>query len=365
MASELVVPVVQVQNVRPHENADKLALCDVLGYQMVIPKDSYKDGDVGVYFPADTLIPEEWSEKFGVRNFLKGKDKDRVGKIRLRGEPSFGLIVRIPEGVSWNIGDNVADYFGCQKYEPPIRASAGDAAPYDENLDPYIERYTDLQNGRIFTEVFQEGDEVVATEKLHGTNCRLGIVRDVAIFAASMSLRRKRPEKRSVPGLVAEFDDPEMKSNTYWFPWTLEPVRELINALAVGSCKTITLYGEVYGGSVQSLDYGIPKGKGLGFRAFDLCVDGKYLDWEEFDRLCTEHEVPVAPVLYRGVYSMEKMKELADGKTTLEGAEHIREGIVVKPVRERLDPKVGRAVVKIIGTEYELSKHKEKDTKDV
>jgi RNA ligase (TIGR02306 family) len=332
---------------------------------MVIPKNSYKDGDVGVYFPADTLLPEEWAEKFGVRNFLKGKEKDRVGKIRLRGEPSFGLIARIPDEVSWNVGDNVAEYFGCKKYEPPIRASAGDAAKYDENLDPLIERYTDIQNGRIFTEVFQEGEEVVATEKLHGTNSRVGIVRDVDVFAASMSVRRKRPEKKDVPGLVAEFDDAEMKANTYWFPWTLKPVQDLINSFCDGDHKVITLYGEVYGGSVQSLDYGIPKGRGLGFRAFDLCIDGRYVDWVDFRALCEKYEVPMVPVLYQGPYSMSKMKELADGDTTLEGASHIREGIVVKPVRERLDPKVGRAVVKIIGTEYELSKHKEKDTKDV
>jgi hypothetical protein len=62
---------------------------------------------------------------------------------------------------------------------------------------------------------------------------------------------------------------------------------------------------------------------------------------------------------------MEKIKELADGETTLGNSDHIREGVVVKPVNERIDPKIGRAVLKYIGTEYELSKHAGKDTKDI
>ena len=136
MASTLTVPVSVIENIRPHGNADKLELCDILGYQMAIPKGKYKDGDVVVYIPADTLLTDEWAEKFGVKNFLRGKNKDRVGKIRLRGEPSFGLVVSIPEGQEWSVGDNVAEYFDCKKYTPPIRATAGDAAAYDERIDP-------------------------------------------------------------------------------------------------------------------------------------------------------------------------------------------------------------------------------------
>jgi len=99
MASTLTVPVAVIQNVRIHPNADKLDLCDVLGYQMAIPKGKYKDGDIVVYIPADTILPNEWAEKFGVKDFLKGQEKDRVGKIKLRGEPSFGLVVGLPENL--------------------------------------------------------------------------------------------------------------------------------------------------------------------------------------------------------------------------------------------------------------------------
>jgi hypothetical protein len=75
--------------------------------------------------------------------------------------------------------------------------------------------------------------------------------------------------------------------------------------------------------------------------------------------------VPTVPVLYRGPFSLQKMKELADGNSTLTGADHIREGVVVKPVKERTHPKVGRLALKYIGIQYSLSKHQDMDTKDV
>jgi hypothetical protein len=208
MASELVVPVARVKNLREHPNAALLCLADVLGYQMVLPLEEkeggsvvrkfvkgardekgkrvpfdgqvgveveevyftfkYAENDLVVYFPADTLLPAEWADKFGVKAFLRGKNQDRVGRISLRGEPSFGLVVSLPDGVQWQEGDNVADYYGCKKYEPPIRATAGDAAAYDPNLDPFVQKYTDIQNGRIFVDLFADGEEVVVTEKIHG-----------------------------------------------------------------------------------------------------------------------------------------------------------------------------------------------------
>jgi RNA ligase (TIGR02306 family) len=117
------------------------------------------------------------------------------------------------------------------------------------------------------------------------------------------------------------------------------------------------MYGEVYGGSIQNLAYGIPKGKGLGFRVFDIKCDGRYFDWDKLVEICQKFNVDMVPNLYRGPYSMDEMKKLAEGKTTLVscgGDVHMREGIVVKPVIERIHPSIGRVVLKYISTEYDL-----------
>jgi len=366
MASSCVVPVVELKNVRPHPNADKLEICDVLGYQMCVPKGRYKDGDVGVYFPADVLLPAEWAEKFEVRNFLRGKNKDRVGKIKLRGEPSFGLVVDIPEGQDWKLGDNVADYFGATKYEPPIRPGVQNMAAYDGNIDPYFEEYTDIENGKLFIDIFEEGEEVIATEKIHGTNSRVGIINGCPV-AGSHTTRKQRPrEKIDTHGvdkeIPCEWDSNKVKHDIYWSPWSIEKVRRLLLTLAEGG-RSVILYGEVYGRSIQSLGYGYEKGKGFGYRAFDLKINGKYLDYDGFASYCTAFGIEQVPVIYRGPFYFEKINEVADGQSIMPNANHCREGVVVKPVHERNHVKIGRVVLKYIGTEYSLGKHS--DYKDV
>lgn len=419
MSSMFVVPVAKVINLREHPNASLLGLADVLGYQMVLPlvedpdgcivrsffkgvrdekgkrvactssadglasveatncqavtapteevrfRHAYSEGELVVYFPADTVLPAAWVDKFGVRALMKGPDQNRVGRIRLRGEPSFGLVAPIPKDVLWTEGDNVADFFGATKYEPPMRVSCGDAAPVDSLIDPYFLRFTDIQNGRIFTDVFTPGEEVIFTEKIHGTNCRVGLLGGRPV-AGSMEVRRTRPMKElNGQAVECELDSPEIRSSTYWFPFSLKGVSSMLADLAEGTKNNVILYGEVYGGSIQSLTYGIPKGRGVGFLVFGLSVNGRYLDWDTLAALCQQHCVETVPVVYRGPFSMELAKQHADGNTVVAADGQIREGIVVYPLKERIDPKLGRAVLKFIGTEYELSKHKERDNKDV
>jgi hypothetical protein len=49
---------------------------------------------------------------------------------------------------------------------------------------------------------------------------------------------------------------------------------------------------------------------------------------------------------------MEKMIELAEGPSLIPGANHLREGIVVKPVEERFHTAVGRVALKLVSLAY-------------
>jgi hypothetical protein len=49
------------------------------------------------------------------------------------------------------------------------------------------------------------------------------------------------------------------------------------------------------------------------------------------------------------------MKQYTDGKTTFDGA-HIREGIVMKPTKERVEPELGRVILKSVSEAYLLRK---------
>lgn len=328
--STLIVEVCKIENVLPHENADALDLAHIKGWQCVIPKGKYMPGDLITYIPIDALIPEEHSERWGITKYLS---KGRVRCARLRGEPSFGVIVD-REDQNWAEGQDVAEFYGITKYLPPIKVGAGDAAP----PHPLFVEYTDVENLRNFPDVLQEAEEVVVTEKLHGTNCRIGLI-EGELMAGSMSVRRQRPD--------------DLSGSLYWGPLAVQGVPPLLESLG-RTHRQVILFGEVFGSKVQSLNYG--QIGTLGFRAFDILADGKYLDADAFGAVCAEFGVPTVPVLFRGPYSLETVKTLSEGNTTL-GADHIREGVVVKPAMERVDPKVGRVCLKYIGDQYLFAKN--------
>ena len=328
--STLIVEVCRIENVAAHGNADALELAQIKGWQCVIPKGQYAAGDLVTYIPIDAVIPIEHSDRWGFTKYLSN---GRVRCAKLRGEPSFGVIVSL-ENTDWTEGEDVKDFYGITKYTPPLKISAGDAAP----SHPLFPEYTDVENLRNFPSVLTGGEDVVVTEKLHGTSCRIGLI-EGELMAGSMSVRRVRPER--------------LADSIYWQPLETHGVQPLLEHLGQ-TARQVILYGEVFGSKIQNLNYGLVGM--LGFRAFDLLVDGKYLSADAFFGACAEFGVETVPVLYRGPYDLGTIKVLSEGPTTL-GADHIREGVVVKPAAERTDPKVGRVCLKYIGDPYLFAKN--------
>lgn len=330
--SSLIVPIASIDAVKAHPNADRLEIAVIKGWQVIVGKGTYQPGDMVVYVPPDAVVPVEWSDRWDVTKYLS---KGRVRCAKLRGEPSFGFtapVSDLPEDVSQiDIDRNVADLFGITKYEPPFKANVEDAAP-----DHYLfVKYTEIENLRHFPDVLLPGEDVVITEKIHGGNVRVGSI-DGELMAGSHRLRRKRPEN--------------LASSLYWFPLTLPGVAELLAAMGA-DYKQVILYGEVYG-RVQSLHYGIENG--VAFRAFDLLVDGKYLDWDTFVALCSYHDVPMVPVVAQGAVGLDQIKRHSEGHTLIVGGTHYREGVVVHPTIERHDERTGRVILKMISDTYLL-----------
>lgn len=343
--SSVIANVVEVDSVQPHPNADRLALARIKGWQAVIRKHEdgspeFAPGEKVVFIPPDSTLPREMAEHLNVVSYLSERTDVEgarvlvVRQVRLRGEPSFGLVVR-PEDPSWPVGTDVREHYGIGKFRPPVKFSAGDS----ESNHPLFQRYTDMENLRNFPAILNPGEEVVVTEKIHGTNSRIGWV-EGKLLAGSHGLQRKRPEPEDLP------------TNTYWFPSTLEPVMSLLDEFKEQGHAVAILYGEIFGSRVQNLHYG--RRDGLGFAAFDLLVGEHYLDYDDFAALCERHKVPTAPILWRGPFSLEKIAELSRGQTTM-ADDHIREGVVVKPTKERFDPEVGRVILKYLSDDYLLN----------
>jgi len=354
MASSLIVEVCDIKDIIPHKNADSLEICVIKGWECIVKKDTYKVGDLVVYIPVDSVLPIELADRLNVRNYLKGKNKDRVGCAKLRGEMSYGLVIDNEE--NWELGADVSEQLNITKYEAPIRMTAGDASPED----PLFDKFTDIENIRNFPDVFKEGEIVVVTEKIDGSNNRAGFelktLDNDEIFidfkAGSHKVKRKTPTE-------------EMENNIYWYSQTLPSVKNLLLHLSLKVKKTATLYGEVYGrvrGGHKSMHYG--KQNSLNFAAFALKIDGKYINWVEFIKLCDRFNVPIVPVVDIVPFNMNKIKELSQGRSILaaeNGADHLREGVVVLPLEEREDYDCGRVILKVINPDFLLMKNKKED----
>lgn len=321
--SELKIPVTQLSKVRSHPNADKLEIAEVLGWQVVVGKGLHKEGDNVIYIQPDAIIPEDLAVMWDVKQYLG--TANRVKSIKLRGEPSHGFIINT---LLKEQGD-ISEQLGITKYEPPVTSQLAqeDTAP-DHGLFP---PYTDMSNLRHYPDLM-EGEEVVITEKIHGTNSRVGIILGERM-AGSHNKRRKEPEDKS--------------TSLYWYPFEIPAINGLLTYLSREFTQSI-VFGELYG-KVQKLKYGSPNQ--VRWACFDIMVNGHYLDFEQLYTMCDNFEVPMVPVLYTGLFDMDKVKDLSKGITTVSG-DHIREGVVVKTVNEKHHPKNGRMILKYVNDDY-------------
>lgn len=69
------VEVVKINSINPHPNADRLDITSIEGmaYQVIIVKGNFHPGDLAFYFPIDSVIPENFLDKFGIRNYYSKK----------------------------------------------------------------------------------------------------------------------------------------------------------------------------------------------------------------------------------------------------------------------------------------------------
>ena len=332
--SDLICRVGEIEEIEDHTNADSLELAIFGGWQICVPLDKHNVGDVVIHIPPDSMVPMELAEKWGVAKYLsvkEGEEFGRVKAIRLRKEMSHGFLVENSDNLA--LGENARDFYGIQKYEPPQHLSIGGVMLKD---NPYFQKYTDIQNLRNFPGVIHEGEIVVATEKIHGTNSRIGLVPDDE--HNFILIRGSRNHGMADEG-----------NNIYRQPVVLYPqIEDMLNEIK-GKDSAI-VYGEIFGW-VQDLRYGAKAGDYF-YQMFDISVDGEYLDWEDVVSLSERFEIPHVPILYKGAFDEKMFWGIAGGNSNIPGAENLREGIVVKPLTERMDPQIGRVILKMISDEY-------------
>ena len=106
--------------------------------------------------------------------------------------------------------------------------------------------------------------------------------------------------------------------------------------------------------SKGAFDYGCQSGE-TKFFVFDILTpEGEWFPlYSEFPRLEDGFSVrQFVPQLFKGAYDPVQVSALADGPSTVSGAKHIREGIVIRPVIEREARNLGRVQLKEISNKF-------------
>lgn len=171
--------------------------------------------------------------------------------------------------------------------------------------------------------------QVVATEKLHGTNFRVHFPAGLASIA-----------EVQYGGRNEEFGTAE--SSTFyggrpvaWFKSRPEILQRMHDTFASYGFSEVTVFGEAYGAGVQKgIRYATDDA--IMFRAFDVAVGENLVTYDLFVELCEKAGLPRVPEIWRGEPSLAAFDALLE-RPSAEGAANgvadeanVAEGVVIR-----------------------------------
>ena len=197
--SEHVGYVVKINGLTKHPNADRLQLVDFFGNTVIVGLDC-AEGDIGIYFPVDLQLSEEYCN---ANNLVRKKDendnniggylepdKRNIRAMKLRGAKSDGLFMPISSlaftGIHYEdfkIGDRIDIVNGieiCRKYIPRGHNYVSSVNKVNKTckhkipIAPLFAEHADTEQLAYNLGAFKLGDQIEITLKMHGTSQRTG-----------------------------------------------------------------------------------------------------------------------------------------------------------------------------------------------
>lgn len=336
----------KIDAISPIPNADAIEVATIGGWQVVVKRDEFAVGDLAVYCEVDSWIPNTiapFLSKDNEPREYNGVKGERLRTVKLRGQVSQGLLIRVGErfgdtvvlsasdATPYQEGDDVSEALGIQKYEPPIPAQlAGIVAGPFPSVFPKTdeERIQNLANE--WHEISTAAYEV--TEKLEGSSMSVGLIGgEFIVCSRNLNLA-------------------ESEGNSFW----AQARRYDIEAkMRNQSMDNFIIQGELIGEGVQGNHYGI---KGQDFYVFAIydVNTAQYVSPPQRQRICKDlglNHVPVfADALTITNHTVATILKMADGQSQL-NPNKLREGLVFKEIR-------GQAHWKAVSNQYLLKTDK-------
>lgn len=358
------VPYTTILAITPHNNAEKLEIATVYGFQVIIPKNVYKVGSKIVYIPIDSILPSNVEALiFGSDSKIK-LTKSRVRQIRIRGLASQGMIVNPKnleslvklDGV--NLETDLSAILGITKYEPEEKGPSqtlGKPGSRKQLAHPDFHSYNGLGNIKWFPDLFKDGEQVVVQEKLHGTNARAAKLP----FRANTLLKKIKKFFGFAPAYENLYGSNRVditNSNGYSGFYGDDVYGNVFKKLDVFSKikPNEIVFGEIVGPGIQKgYAYGLKEHKFILFDVKRVNPDGtqEWLDPVAVQQFAIQRDFSFVPVLYEGPYNKEFIQTLSTGASVFDPNEKVREGAVLKAI-EGYSQGGNKKALKMINEDY-------------
>ena len=303
---EIYSSIERILKLESHSNADSLDIASVLGWQVIVKKGQFKEGDLVVYIATDTIVPE--IPEF---EFLR-KEKFRVKPIKLRGVVSQGIV--FPLSILDNIdkielkeGLDITAVLGIEHYEKPIPACMN--GEVKGNFPTVLLSKTDEVRLQAYPELLEEfhGKLCYSTVKLDGTSATY-------VF---------HNNEFHVCGRNYEYKD--TVENVYW------SIAKKYNIENILKNTNIAIQGECVGPGIQGNPAGFKQVDFFIFNVVDITTR-RILSLEDMIRFSKHSKIPIVPLdgKFKFDHNYDQLMEMSKGMYA--ESKNQREGIVIRPL---------------------------------
>ena len=337
-----LVTIQKISNILPIPDADRIEMAQVLGWQCVIKKDTFKVGDLCVYFEVDAFLPVKDARYEFLRsssyksNEIMGEGF-RIKTQKLRGQISQGLVLPLsdfPELMNSNIDEDVSEILGVVKWDMPEMESCVGTIVGDK---PHGIPTTDETRVQSIDKLRQQllGKRYYISTKMDGTSCT-SYFKNGEFGVCTRNNLLKDDGKSSMWGYMKKHGVMD-KMTTYG--------------------RNLILQGEFCGQGIQKNRLRLKEAKWYVFNV----IDGdtmKLLGLDDMLKIAADlglETVPIEEVGDNFNYTLEELLERAKGKYP-SGLD--KEGIVVRPCEPEYCPILGKALsFKVLNNDF-LAKEK-------
>lgn len=341
MTERKLASIQRIGAVEPIEGADRIEMVTIFidglaGWHCVAKKGDFKTGDLCVYFEIDSSLPNK-----PAFSFLTERDRRRLKTRRFKGAISQGLALplSIMGGYEPSEGTDVTEALEITNWEPPQNPQlfGSQKGTFPTHIVPKTDEERVQSRPRVLEEM--KGMAVYITTKMDGTSYTAFLDTENNFGVCSRNLELKDTE-----------------DNVYWKITRKYKIMEALYKYYANTERHIAIQGEICGPGIQKNHAGLKDLELFVFNVYDI-DNHRYLNVRDFVDAVFQlglKTVPLCEVIKDFHETVDSLLERSKG--VYEGTNHLREGIVLRPMQEQYSKTLqGRLSIKVTNNDYLLN----------